>query len=82
MDCFRSVAVDNPQTPIFCLAVMSTISRRNEEKESKSGTVVSRKLCEYWILALKKSPVQSGVYVRVGVDKTYGREWLAGCCYA
>jgi len=56
----------------FCLAVMGTISRRDEENESRRGTVVSRKLREYWILVLKESTARSGAYVRV----------VAECCHA
>lgn len=61
--------------PLFCLALMGTVSRRDEENEQRTGAGFSRKLREYWILVLQKSHNMESTYERVGVGKTYGREW-------
>ena len=64
-----------PSEPLFCLAAMSTVKVKDEEKEQRTGVVVSKKLREYWILVLKKISGTPNTYVRVGVGKMYGREW-------
>jgi Heterokaryon incompatibility protein (HET) len=68
---------DDPlsEEQLFCLAVMGSISRREEEKEQRLCKVVSKKLRHYWILVLRQSESASDVYERVGVGKLYGREW-------
>ncbi|CZR67680.1 uncharacterized protein PAC_17579 [Phialocephala subalpina] len=61
--------------PLFCLALMGTVSRKDEENEERTGTAASAKLREYWILVLERCDNTLSMYKRVGVGKTYGREW-------
>ncbi|KAF8852863.1 HET-domain-containing protein [Acephala macrosclerotiorum] len=61
--------------PLFCLALMGTRSRRDEENEQRTGVAVSRRLRVYWVLVLRRCDDMPFTYERVGVGKTYGREW-------
>ncbi|KAH8656244.1 heterokaryon incompatibility protein-domain-containing protein [Tricladium varicosporioides] len=61
--------------PLFCLALMGTFSRRDEEIEERTGVTNSRKLREYWILVLKRCDDMEFAYERVGIGKTYGKQW-------
>lgn len=58
---------------ITLIALMGGMSRRQEEMERRGGKVSLKKLREYWVLAVR--PAEDGTYCRVGVGKTYGREW-------
>jgi hypothetical protein len=58
---------------IFCLALMGTRSRRDEDMERRMNKPISSKLREYWVLIVRHS--ESGAYERIGVGKTYNRDW-------
>jgi hypothetical protein len=64
-----------PGSPVFCLALMGTMTRRNAEKERRTGLEITRKMQEYWVLMLQRYEDWSENYVRVGVGKTFGKEW-------
>ena len=66
--------VENPASKsLFCLALMGSLPRRDEEKERRIGISISKKPREYWILVLE--PYEGGAYKRVGVGKIYVRGW-------
>jgi hypothetical protein len=68
--------VNVPSCEISCLALMGSISKRQEEKERRTGRVVSPRLRHYWILALQKSSLSTDdhvIFERAGVGKVYGR---------
>lgn len=65
-----------PSYDVFCLALMGGLSKRQEEKERRTGIVVSPKLRHYWIIAMRKSSSSDdAIFDRTGVGKVYGREF-------
>lgn len=58
---------------LFCLALMGSLSRRDEAKERRTGITVSSKPREYWVLVLE--PYKGTAHRRVGVGKIYRKEW-------
>jgi hypothetical protein len=58
---------------ITLVAAMGGLLRRDEETERRTGRVLSKKLRHYWVIGLKRG--HDGTFVRVGVGKTYGRQW-------
>ncbi|KAK2595484.1 hypothetical protein QQS21_006824 [Conoideocrella luteorostrata] len=52
------------------LALMGGMSRRQEEKERRTGIVASSKLRHYWVLAIRET--SNDEFERVGVGKLYG----------
>ncbi|KAK5997745.1 hypothetical protein PT974_00102 [Cladobotryum mycophilum] len=70
---FDQRACDVGLGKVCCLALMGGVGRRDEDTERRLGTVVSSKLRHYWVLIVRKR--EDGSYIRIGVGKTYGREW-------
>ncbi|OAQ58510.2 heterokaryon incompatibility protein [Pochonia chlamydosporia 170] len=70
-----------PSHEVYCLALMGGASKRQEEKERRTGIATVSKLRHYWILALRKASSSSSsstketVFERTGVGKVYGREF-------
>ncbi|KAL6816755.1 heterokaryon incompatibility domain-containing protein [Trichoderma camerunense] len=58
---------------ILAVALMGSISRRDEEAERRLGKTVSKKLRHYWMLMIRRR--SDGRYYRIGVGKTYGQTW-------
>lgn len=71
------VVLDTPetseQTDLTLVALMGGLQRRDEQTERQTGRVISKKLRRYWVLALERQT--GGTYIRIGVGKTYGRDW-------
>ena len=74
---FDLAAVRVQPDQLFCSAVMGSVSRKDEEKEQRLSRVISNKLRHYWVLVLRQSADTPRTYERVGVGKTYAREWWA-----
>jgi hypothetical protein len=62
---------------IYGLAVMGSFPRKEEQKEDILGRSHSSALRNYWLLLLRREPVQ-GVYSRVGIGRVYHRRWKVG----
>jgi hypothetical protein len=76
------VIFDSPQTqPVhsltYGLAIMGTVSWKDEEKEDCGGVFVSKKSRQYWVLILRQAE-GSQAYNRVGVGKVFERAWRTG----
>ncbi|KAH8173596.1 heterokaryon incompatibility protein (HET) domain-containing protein [Sarocladium implicatum] len=70
---FDTTENDEPVREVALMSLMGSILRRDEETERRTGRIVSKKMRHYWVLALRR--LEDGTYSRVGVGKTYGREW-------
>lgn len=70
---FDLASEDVTSGSIFCLALMGNINRRDEQAERRTGSVVSKKLRQYWVLMVRRR--SDGRYTRIGVGKTYGHKW-------
>ncbi|PTB63787.1 HET-domain-containing protein [Trichoderma citrinoviride] len=70
---FDLASEDATSGVVLALALMGTISRRDEQAERRLGTTVSKKLRHYWVLMVRQR--NDGSYYRIGVGKTYGIEW-------
>ncbi|KAL7933335.1 heterokaryon incompatibility domain-containing protein [Trichoderma chlorosporum] len=70
---FDLASEDAASGEILALALMGSISRRDEEAERRTGMTVSKKLRHYWVLMVRRR--SDGRYHRVGVGKTYGQKW-------
>ncbi|KAH6608158.1 het-domain-containing [Trichoderma cornu-damae] len=70
---FDLASEDAASGSILCLALMGSISKRDEQAERRTGTVVSKKLRHYWVLMVRRR--SDGRYDRIGVGKTYGLQW-------
>ena len=63
-----------PTYTVYCLALMSDMSKRDEDKERRRiGQLPPKELREYWVLALQQVSLQE--YRRVGVGKIHSREF-------
>ncbi|RFU77099.1 het-domain-containing [Trichoderma arundinaceum] len=70
---FDLASEDAASGTILCLALMGSISKRDEQIERRTGRVVSKKLRHYWVLMVRRR--SDGRYYRIGVGKTYGLKW-------
>lgn len=70
---FDLASEDAASGVVLALALMGTISRRDEQAERRLGTIVSKKLRHYWVLLVRQR--SDGRCYRIGVGKTYGSKW-------
>ncbi|KAL7808300.1 heterokaryon incompatibility domain-containing protein [Trichoderma aethiopicum] len=70
---FDLASEDAASGVVLALALMGTISRRDEQAERRLGTIVSKKLRHYWVLLVRQR--SDGSWYRIGVGKTYGSKW-------
>ncbi|KAJ4857696.1 heterokaryon incompatibility protein (HET) domain-containing protein [Trichoderma breve] len=70
---FDLASEDITSGEILAVALMGSISRRDEEAERRLGKTVSKKLRHYWVLIIRQR--SDGRYHRIGVGKTYGQKW-------
>ncbi|KAL7943842.1 heterokaryon incompatibility domain-containing protein [Trichoderma barbatum] len=70
---FDLASEDASSGEILALALMGSISRRDEQAERRLGMVVSKKLRHYWVLMIRRR--SDGRYYRIGVGKMYERKW-------
>ncbi|UKZ81932.1 hypothetical protein TrVFT333_009710 [Trichoderma virens FT-333] len=70
---FDLASEDAASGEILALALMGSISRRDEEAERRTGKTISKKLRQYWVLIIRRR--SDGRYYRIGVGKTYGQAW-------
>ncbi|EGR47979.1 uncharacterized protein TRIREDRAFT_108309 [Trichoderma reesei QM6a] len=70
---FDLASEDAASGVVLALALMGTISRRDEQAERRLGTTVSKKLRHYWVLLVRQR--SDGSCYRIGVGKTYGSKW-------
>ncbi|KAK1239428.1 hypothetical protein MKX07_008916 [Trichoderma sp. CBMAI-0711] len=70
---FDLASEDAASGVVLALALMGTISRRDEQAERRLGTIVSKKLRHYWVLLVRQR--SDGSCCRIGVGKTYGSKW-------
>ncbi|KAK4075142.1 uncharacterized protein Triagg1_4806 [Trichoderma aggressivum f. europaeum] len=70
---FDLASEDVTSGEVLAVALMGSISRRDEEAERRLGKTVSKKLRHYWVLMIRRR--SDGRYYRIGVGKTYGQQW-------
>ncbi|KAL6864463.1 HET domain-containing protein [Trichoderma novae-zelandiae] len=70
---FDLASEDATSGAVLALALMGTVSRRDEQAERRLGMAVSKKLRHYWVLLVRQR--SDGSCYRIGVGKTYGTKW-------